>query len=195
MTRCARALISVSDKTGVEKLAKALTGLGVEILSTGGTAASLRKSGIEVTDVSDVTGFPEIMDGRVKTLHPMIHGGLLARRDVDAKAMSEHGIGPIDLLVVNLYPFENTVAQPGCTREDAVENIDIGGPAMIRAAAKNHAFVAVVVDPGDYEDVIAELGSADATLSEKTRRRLAGNRARRRQQFYPQDVERLVHRH
>jgi phosphoribosylaminoimidazolecarboxamide formyltransferase/IMP cyclohydrolase len=173
MTRCARALISVSDKTGVEKLAKALTGLGVEILSTGGTAASLRKSGIEVTDVSDVTGFPEIMDGRVKTLHPMIHGGLLARRDVDAKAMSEHGIGPIDLLVVNLYPFENTVAQPGCTREDAVENIDIGGPAMIRAAAKNHAFVAVVVDPGDYDDVIAELGSADATLSEKTRQRLA----------------------
>ena len=127
------------------------------LLSTGGTAAALRKAGLPVTDVAEITGFPEIMDGRVKTLHPAIHGGLLGRRDVDAAVMREHGIGPIDLLVVNLYPFEATVSRPGCTREDAIENIDVGGPAMLRAAAKNHAFVAVLVDPADYERVLEEL--------------------------------------
>lgn len=173
MTRYTRALISVSDKSGVEKLANSLIDMGIEVLSTGGTAAALRTAGIAVTDVSEVTGFPEIMDGRVKTLHPKIHGGLLGRRDVDAEAMDEHGIGPIDLLIVNLYPFESTVARPDCTREDAIENIDIGGPAMIRAAAKNHKFVAVVVDPEDYESVIAELGAGGASLNVETRQYLA----------------------
>ena len=173
MSAYTRALISVSDKTGVVELAKSLISLNIEVLSTGGTAATLRASGVAVTDVSDVTGFPEIMDGRVKTLHPKIHGGLLARRDVDAAAMTEHGIGSIDLLVVNLYPFESTVAREDCTRADAIENIDIGGPAMLRAAAKNHAFVTVVVDPSDYDGVIAELRDNGATVSEATRRRLA----------------------
>jgi len=173
MSRYTRALISVADKTDVEKIANSLIEKGIEILSTGGTAAALRKAGIEVTDVSDVTGFPEIMDGRVKTLHPKIHGGLLGRRDCDADAMQTHGIGPIDLLIVNLYPFEATIARPDCTREDAIENIDIGGPAMIRAAAKNHRFVAVVVDPGDYDTVIEELNGTDGTLCESTRCRLA----------------------
>jgi phosphoribosylaminoimidazolecarboxamide formyltransferase/IMP cyclohydrolase len=173
MTRYTRALISVSDKTGVENLAKALAELGLKIHSTGGTAQSIRQAGVEVTDVSELTDFPEIMDGRVKTLHPKIHGGLLARRDIDAEAMSEHGIEPIDLLIVNLYPFEATVARPDCTREEAIENIDIGGPAMIRAAAKNQKFVAVVVDPRDYDTVIAELSSGGASLSDDTRDRLA----------------------
>jgi phosphoribosylaminoimidazolecarboxamide formyltransferase/IMP cyclohydrolase len=173
MTRYTRALISVSDKAGVENLANSLIDMGIEILSTGGTAATLRQAGIKVTDVSEVTGFPEIMDGRVKTLHPKIHGGLLARRDVDAQAMNDHGIGPIDLLIVNLYPFESTVARADCTREEAIENIDIGGPAMIRAAAKNHAFVAVVVDPEDYDGVISELRTADVSLNIETRQRLA----------------------
>lgn len=174
MTRYTRALISVSDKTGVEDLANSLINLGIEILSTGGTAASLRQAGLEVTDVSQVTGFPEIMDGRVKTLHPMIHGGLLGRRDIDARAMTEHGIEPIDLLIVNLYPFESTVARADCTREEAIENIDIGGPAMIRAAAKNHEFVAVVVDPDDYDGIVSELSVGDVTLKDETRQRLAG---------------------
>jgi len=173
MTRISRALISVSDKTGIADLARALAGLGVEIISTGGTASALRAAGLGVRDVSEVTGFPEIMDGRVKTLHPAIHGGLLGRRDLDAGVMAQHGIAPIDLVVINLYPFEATVAQPGCSREEAIENIDIGGPAMIRAAAKNHAFVAVVVDPADYAAVLAELRSSAASLGETTRRRLA----------------------
>jgi phosphoribosylaminoimidazolecarboxamide formyltransferase/IMP cyclohydrolase len=173
MSRYTRALISVSDKTDVEKIAKVLIKKGIEILSTGGTATALRAAEIEVTDVSAVTGFPEIMDGRVKTLHPKIHGGLLGRRDTDADAMQTHDIGPIDLLIVNLYPFETTIAKPGCTREDAIENIDIGGPAMIRAAAKNHRFVTVVVDPGDYDIVIEALDGADGTLSETSRRKLA----------------------
>jgi len=173
MSAYTRALISVADKTGVAKLAKSLTRLDIQILSTGGTAAALREAGIDVTNVADVTGFPEIMDGRVKTLHPKIHGGLLARRDVDGDAMAEHGIGPIDLLIVNLYPFEATIARDGCTRADAIENIDIGGPAMLRAAAKNHAHVGVVVDPGDYDTVIDELGQQGTTLTEATRRRLA----------------------
>jgi phosphoribosylaminoimidazolecarboxamide formyltransferase/IMP cyclohydrolase len=173
MTRVSRALISVSDKTGIAEFARAIAALGIQIVSTGGTAAALRAAGVEVTDVSEITGFPEIMDGRVKTLHPAIHGALLGRRDVDAAVMAKHGIAPIDLVVINLYPFEATVARPGCSREEALENIDIGGPAMIRAAAKNHAFVAVVVDPSDYAGVVRELGEAGGTIGEATRRRLA----------------------
>jgi len=173
MSRVTRALISVSDKTGVADFARALAARGIEILSTGGTAQALRAAGLAVTDVSQVTGFPEIMDGRVKTLHPKVHGGLLGRRDVDAAVMAEHGIRPIDLVVINLYPFEATVAKPGCSREDAVENIDIGGPAMIRAAAKNHAFVGVVVDPADYAAVLAEIEAPAQALTQATRRRLA----------------------
>ena len=173
MSRITRALISVADKTGVAGLGLALHQLGIQIVSTGGTAATLRAAGVPVIDVSEVTGFPEIMDGRVKTLHPAIHGGLLGRRDVDAAVMARHGIAAIDLVVVNLYPFEATVARPECTRTEAIENIDVGGPAMIRAAAKNQAFVAVVVDPQDYQGITAELHSAGATLGEATRRRLA----------------------
>ena len=152
-----RALLSVSDKTGIVELARELAALGVALLSTGGTAKALREAGVAVTDVSDVTGFPEIMDGRVKTLHPKIHGGLLGRSGVDDAVMAEHGIAPIDLLVVNLYPFAQTVAKPGCTYDDAVENIDIGGPAMLRAAAKNHARTSVVVDPADYAALLDAL--------------------------------------
>jgi phosphoribosylaminoimidazolecarboxamide formyltransferase/IMP cyclohydrolase len=162
--RVRRALLSVSDKTGVIDLARALTTHGVELLSTGGTAKALRDAGIAVRDVSDVTGFPEIMDGRVKTLHPAIHGGLLGRDGTDDAVMAEHRIAPIDLLVVNLYPFDATVAKQDCTYEDAVENIDIGGPAMLRAAAKNHARVAVVVDPADYAALAESIaqGGTDA---------------------------------
>jgi phosphoribosylaminoimidazolecarboxamide formyltransferase/IMP cyclohydrolase len=159
-----RALLSVSDKAGLLPLAQALAAQGVELLSTGGTARALRDAGLAVKDVSDVTGFPEIMDGRVKTLHPSIHGGLLGRTGTDDAVMAQHGITPIDLLVVNLYPFAATVAKPDCTYDDAIENIDIGGPAMLRAAAKNHARVAVVVDPSDYaalQDAIAA-GGTDA---------------------------------
>jgi phosphoribosylaminoimidazolecarboxamide formyltransferase/IMP cyclohydrolase len=154
-----RALLSVSDKAGIVDLARALADLGIEILSTGGTAKLLAKEGIAATEVSAHTGFPEMLDGRVKTLHPKIHGGLLARRDDPAHmaALRDAGIPPIDLLVVNLYPFQATVADPDCRFEDAIENIDIGGPTMLRAAAKNHAGVAVVVDPGDYERVLVEL--------------------------------------
>lgn len=168
-----RALISVSDKTGIAELAAALTERGAQILSTGGTAALLREQGIEVTDVSSVTGFPEIMDGRVKTLHPAIHGGLLGRPGVDDAVMAKHGIGAIDLLVVNLYPFRQTVAAPDCSLGDAIENIDIGGPAMLRAAAKNHDAVAVVVDPADYAPLLDELEHNDGALSASTLRRLA----------------------
>ncbi|MCB6179479.1 bifunctional phosphoribosylaminoimidazolecarboxamide formyltransferase/IMP cyclohydrolase [Rhodobacter sp. Har01] len=162
--RITRALISVSDKTGLLDLARALHAQGVDLLSTGGTSGMLREAGLPVTDVSDVTGFPEMMDGRVKTLHPSVHGGLLALRDNPAHlaAMAEHGIGPIDLLVVNLYPFEATVAK-GADHETCIENIDIGGPAMIRAAAKNHAFVAVVTDPADYALLIDELAAHKGT--------------------------------
>ena len=163
-----RALLSVSDKTGVVDLARALAALGVDLLSTGGTAKALREAGIAVTDVSDVTGFPEIMDGRVKTLHPKIHGGLLGRDGVDDAVMAQHGIAPIDLLVVNLYPFEATVAQPGCRYDDAIENIDIGGPAMLRAAAKNHARTSVLVDPADYAALLAML-QAGGTLPAQRR--------------------------
>lgn len=162
LTPVRRALISVSDKTGLTDLAQALVARGVELLSTGGSAAMLREAGLEVRDVADVTGFPEMMDGRVKTLHPAVHGGLLALRDNDdhVAAMEKHGIGPIDLLVVNLYRFEETVAK-GADYDTCVENIDIGGPAMIRAAAKNHGFVTVVVDTQDYDALLAELDVND----------------------------------
>ncbi|MFV8834623.1 bifunctional phosphoribosylaminoimidazolecarboxamide formyltransferase/IMP cyclohydrolase [Aquisalimonas sp.] len=157
-----RALISVSDKTGIVEFARALAVRGVALISTGGTARALREDGLEVQDVSDVTGFPEIMAGRVKTLHPKVHGGLLGRRGTDEPVMDEHGIAPIDLLVVNLYPFEAAVARPDCSFADAVENIDIGGPAMLRAAAKNHDGVAVVTDPADYDRVLEMLREQDA---------------------------------
>ncbi len=172
MLQIRRALLSVSNKAGVVELAQTLSGAGVELLSTGGTAALLREAGIDVTDVSSVTGFPEIMDGRVKTLHPLIHGGLLGRRGIDDDVMREHGIGPIDVVVVNLYPFVQTISQPGCTREEAIENIDVGGPAMLRAAAKNHAHVTVVVDPGDYDWLRREI-SAQRAVSPQRRERLA----------------------
>ena len=169
-----RALISVSDKTGLIDLATALHQRGVELLSTGGTAKAIRDAGLPVKDVSDVTGFPEMMDGRVKTLHPKVHGGLLALRDNDdhVAAMDEHGIGAIDLLAVNLYPFEATVAK-GADYDDCIENIDIGGPAMIRAAAKNHGFVNVVVDVEDYQTLLDELDANDGATSLKFRQNLA----------------------
>ncbi len=168
-----RALISVSDKTGIVDFARDLKSFNFEIISTGGTAATLRDAGIEVTEVSDITGFPEIMEGRVKTLHPKIHGGLLGRRGEDEDVMSEHGIPAIDMLVVNLYPFERTVAQPDCRLDEAIENIDIGGPAMIRAAAKNHERVTVVVDAGDYPAVVRDLEQNRGTVGDDTRQRLA----------------------
>ena len=172
MSTVERALLSVSDKTGIIDFARGLHALGVEILSTGGTATRLRDAGVPVVGVSAWTGFPEMMDGRVKTLHPKIHGGLLARRDTDADAMREHAIAGIDLLVVNLYPFEQTVARPDCDLATAIENIDIGGPAMLRAAAKNHAWVTVVVDAGDYPAVLEELRASGA-VTPATRYRLA----------------------
>jgi phosphoribosylaminoimidazolecarboxamide formyltransferase/IMP cyclohydrolase len=158
------ALLSVSDKTGIVELAQALHGLGIALLSTGGTAKLLAEHALPVTEVADMTGFPEMLDGRVKTLHPRVHGGLLARRDMPAHmaALAEHGIDTIDLLVVNLYPFEATVAKPGCTLEDAIENIDIGGPAMVRSAAKNWKDVAVLTDASQYATVVAELQSSGA---------------------------------
>jgi len=168
-----RALLSVSNKEGLLEFARALRSRGVTILSTGGTAAMLREDGIEVTDVATVTGFPEIMDGRVKTLHPAIHGGLLGRRGKDDAVMAEHGIEAIDLVAVNLYPFAATIARPECTFEDAVENIDIGGPAMVRASAKNHDRVTVVVDPLDYGTVLAEIDREGGGVSADTRLRLA----------------------
>ncbi len=164
MIKIRRALLSVSDKHGLPEFGRFLRDQKVRLLSTGGTAELLADSGIEVTEVAEHTGFPEIMDGRVKTLHPKIHGGLLGRRGIDDSAMAKHGIDPIDLLVVNLYPFRETIAAPNCTLADAVENIDIGGPAMLRAAAKNHAGVCVVVDPGDYPRIIAEMQANDGCL-------------------------------
>jgi len=166
-----RALVSVSDKRGLIPFVTGLTELGVEVLSTGGTCKQLRDAGLEVIEVSEKTGFPEIMDGRVKTLHPVIHGGLLGRRGTDESVMQEHGIEPIDLLVVNLYPFEQTIAREDATIDEAIENIDIGGPAMIRAAAKNHDGVAVIVEPADYESVLDDLRNNALTL--ESRRRLA----------------------
>jgi phosphoribosylaminoimidazolecarboxamide formyltransferase/IMP cyclohydrolase len=168
-----RALLSVSAKEGLVDFARALQARGVTLLSTGGTARLLRADGIEVTDVTAITGFPEIMDGRVKTLHPLIHGALLGRRGIDDAVMREHDIEPIDLLAVNLYPFAATITRPGCSFEEAIENIDIGGPALLRAAAKNHERVTVVVDPLDYDAVLAELGRGDGAVSAATRLRLA----------------------
>ena len=168
-----RALVSVSDKSGVVELCQGLQEMGIEILSTGGTAKLLADNNIEVIEVSDYTGFPEMMDGRVKTLHPRIHGGLLGRRGIDDSVMQEHAIAPIDLVVVNLYPFEQTVSRPDCTFEEAIENIDIGGPAMLRSAAKNHASVAVVVDVDDYASLLAEIKENKASVSAATRFRLA----------------------
>ncbi|HQR96115.1 MAG TPA: bifunctional phosphoribosylaminoimidazolecarboxamide formyltransferase/IMP cyclohydrolase, partial [Thiotrichales bacterium] len=168
-----RALLSVSDKTGLIDFARNLNTLGVELLSTGGTYKAIQEAGIPVTEVSSYTGFPEMMDGRVKTLHPKVHGGLLGRRGTDDAVMAEHGIKPIDLLVVNLYPFEATIAKADCSLEDAIENIDIGGPTMLRAAAKNHADVAVITDIADYGRVLEELQANQGQLSHATRFDLA----------------------
>jgi phosphoribosylaminoimidazolecarboxamide formyltransferase/IMP cyclohydrolase len=167
--RVRRALLSVSDKTGLVDFARALAGHGVALLSTGGTARTLREAGLEVTDVSEATGFPEMMDGRVKTLHPVVHGGLLGRAGTDDAVMAKHGIPPIDLLVLNLYPFERVSADPDSSLADVVENIDIGGPAMLRSAAKNFARVAVATDPGQYATIAAELDAGDGALSAATR--------------------------
>ncbi|QQD19412.1 bifunctional phosphoribosylaminoimidazolecarboxamide formyltransferase/IMP cyclohydrolase [Spongiibacter nanhainus] len=168
-----RALISVSDKTGIVDFARRLNAMGVALLSTGGTFRMLNDNGIAVTEVSDYTGFPEMMDGRVKTLHPKVHGGILGRRGTDDSVMAEHGIDAIDMVVVNLYPFEATVANPDCTLEDAVENIDIGGPTMVRAAAKNHRDVAIVVNASDYDSILQELEANQGSLSMDTRFDLA----------------------
>ena len=167
-----RALISVSDKTGIVELAQNLHDKGVELLSTGGTAKLIDERGIAVTEISDYTGFPEMMSGRVKTLHPKVHGGILGRRGIDDAVMQEYDIEPIDLVVINLYPFQQTVANPDCSIEEAIENIDIGGPAMVRAAAKNHASVTVVVDPTDYELVLQEIIDGGG-VSDRTRFSLA----------------------
>ena len=168
-----RALISVSDKSGVVELASALREMGVELLSTGGTYRLLQDNGLAVTEVADYTGFPEMMDGRVKTLHPKVHGGILARRGQDDAVMAEHGIDAIDMVVVNLYPFAATVAKEDCSLEDAVENIDIGGPTMVRAAAKNHRFVNIVVNASDYQDILAEMQANAGATSLDTRFNLA----------------------
>ncbi|HEY6870850.1 MAG TPA: bifunctional phosphoribosylaminoimidazolecarboxamide formyltransferase/IMP cyclohydrolase [Novosphingobium sp.] len=170
-----RALLSVSDKTGLVALGRALAGHGVELVSTGGTARALREAGLAVMDISELTGFPEMMDGRVKTLHPKVHGGLLAVRDnpEHAAAMAEHAIGAIDLVVVNLYPFEATVAK-GADRDEIIENIDIGGPSMVRSAAKNHAYVTILTDPADYAALLAELADQAGATSYAFRRRMAG---------------------
>jgi phosphoribosylaminoimidazolecarboxamide formyltransferase/IMP cyclohydrolase len=174
MNKVSTALISVTDKSGMVEFARSLERLGIEILSTGGTARTIRDGGIQVLDISEYTGFPEMMDGRVKTLHPKVHGGLLGRRDnqQDIQMMGIHGIKNIDLVVVNLYQFEQTVAKEGCTLEEAVENIDIGGPSMLRSAAKNFKYVTVIVDPSDYPKVLKEITeSGETTL--KTRFELA----------------------
>src|ERR1044072_889513 len=170
-----RALISVSDKTGIVDFARELAHFNVEIISTGGTAKALRDAGITVRDISDITGFPEMMDGRVKTLHPRVHGGLLAIRDnpEHVAAMEQHGIAPIDLVVVNLYPFAETIRRAGVTYEEAIEQIDIGGPAMIRSAAKNARDVAVVLLPSSYENIVYEMNNRGGALSLATRKRLA----------------------
>jgi len=175
MAKIARALVSVSDKRGIVEFAREIARLGVEILSTGGTAEQLKGAGLKVIPVSEFTGSPEILDGRVKTLHPKIHGGLLGRRDdpKHRKQMEEQGIRPIDMVVVNLYPFEATVARPDCTLEAAIENIDIGGPSMLRSAAKNHRDVTVIVDPADYEPVLAEMRASGGEVCLETKARLA----------------------
>jgi len=174
MAAIKRALISLSDKSGIIPFAKKLNNGGVAILSTGGTARLLRDNGIDATEVSDYTGFPEMMDGRVKTLHPKIHGALLGLRDnpEHIEAMQKHGIIPIDMVVINLYPFQQTISR-GFTLDEAIENIDIGGPAMLRSAAKNYKYVTVIVDPEDYDSVLSEMKLNDGCVSEETNFRLA----------------------
>ena len=175
MGKIERAIISVTDKSGIVEFANSLSGLGVQILSTGGTARALREGGLSVTDISDYTGFPEMMDGRVKTLHPKVHGGLLGLRDnpEHVEMMKAHGIKTIDMVVVNLYQFEKTVAKEGVTLEEAIENIDIGGPSMLRSSAKNFRYVTVIVDPADYEVVLREMKKTGGETTLKTRFRLA----------------------
>ena len=175
MGKIERAIISVTDKSGIVEFANSLSGLGVQILSTGGTARALREGGISVTDISDYTGFPEMMDGRVKTLHPKVHGGLLGLRDnpEHVEMMKAHGIKTIDMVVVNLYQFEKTVAKEGVTLDEAIENIDIGGPSMLRSSAKNFRHVTVIVDPADYEVVLREMKKTGGETTLKTRFRLA----------------------
>ena len=168
-----RALLSVSDKAGITEFAQELHALGVELLSTGGTYKLLRDAGIPVTEIAQYTGFPEIMDGRVKTLHPKVHGGILGRRGIDDDVMAAHGIPPIDMVIVNLYPFQATVSKADCTLGNAIENIDIGGPTMLRAAAKNHAWVSVVVNPSDYAVILQELAAHEGCITAETRFRLA----------------------
>jgi len=174
MRKVERALISLTDKSGIEDFARELAGMGVEILSTGGTAKKMRDNGIAVTDVSEFTGFPEMLDGRVKTLHPLVHGGILNQRENPnhQSQCAQHGIKPIDIVAVNLYAFEKTVAQADCTLADAIENIDIGGPTLLRASAKNFHDVTVIVDPADYPQVIKEIKQTGNTTL-KTRFRLA----------------------
>ena len=175
MSKIKRAVISVSDKKGVAEFAKELSNMGVEILSTGGTAKTMREAGVPVKDVSEYTGFPEMLDGRVKTLHPKIHGGLLSRRgnEKDMEEIKKHGIDTIDMVVVNLYPFEATISKPDVTFEDAIENIDIGGPTMLRSASKNFQDVAVVADPDDYIKIVEEMKKLNNELSYRTKLKLA----------------------
>jgi phosphoribosylaminoimidazolecarboxamide formyltransferase/IMP cyclohydrolase len=175
MSKIKRAILSVSNKKGLAEFAKAINSMGIEILSTGGTAKALRDAGIPVKDVSEHTGFPEMLDGRLKTLHPKIHGGLLSRRDnpKDMEDIKKHGIDTIDMVVVNLYPFEETISRPGVSFAEAIENIDIGGPAMLRSASKNFQDVAVIVAPSDYEKIVEEIKNLKGDLSYKTRLELA----------------------
>src|SRR6201993_849127 len=175
MSKIQRAILSVTDKTGLVEFASKLAGLDVELISTGGTAKLLRDSGVDVKDIADLTGFPEMLDGRVKTLHPKVHGGILHRRENPSHrtAVAEHGIQPIDMVVVNLYAFEKTAARPGVHFEELIENIDIGGPSMIRSAAKNFQDVAVVTSPADYEAIAGEMARSGGALSKETKWRLA----------------------
>jgi phosphoribosylaminoimidazolecarboxamide formyltransferase / IMP cyclohydrolase len=170
-----RALISVTDKSGVQEFARALSRFQIEILSTGGTAKTLAQAGVAIKEVADFTGFPEMLDGRVKTLHPKVHGGILGIRSraEHVQAMKDHGIVPIDMVVVNLYAFEKTIARSGCTLEDAIENIDIGGPTLLRAAAKNYPFVTVLTDPTDYAEVIKEMDASNGSVSAEFNFRMA----------------------
>jgi phosphoribosylaminoimidazolecarboxamide formyltransferase/IMP cyclohydrolase len=185
MAAIKKALISVSNKEGVVEFANALTSMGVEILSTGGTAKALRDAGISVKEVSEYTGFPEMLDGRLKTLHPKIHGGLLSRRNnpKDMEEIQKHGIDTIDMVVVNLYPFEETISRPGVTFDEAIENIDIGGPTMLRSASKNFQDVAVIVNPADYKKIIREMKKLKGDLSYRTRLGLAKKVFKRTSQY------------
>ncbi len=185
MVKIRKAIISVSNKTGVIEIAQELSKFGVEILSTGGTAKALREAGVSVKDISEYTGFPEMLDGRVKTLHPKVHGGLLGKRtNTDhVTKMREYGIDPIDMVIVNLYPFEETVAKKDCTLEDAIENIDIGGPTMLRSAAKNYNAVTVIIDPSDYRKVIEEMKAYNGSVSAATNFYLAKKVFQRTSQY------------